>query len=138
VPGANTALKSHKCIILNEFNAERVLESEVERLCHESSSTVSPLLKKMRSRKLYPDTVEPLNQKGLKHTDCPLYVECLTYAVNQRWDYWSCGKCENHMLNSIYERLQFIEEYYPLLAQIYPEFRRKYEGFIQSCPAGGK
>ena len=87
-------------------------------------------LKKMRSRKLHPDTIEPLNQKGLKHTDCPFYLECLSYAVNQRWDYWSCGKCENHMLGPVYERLQFIEEYYPILAQIYPEFRRKYERFI--------
>jgi len=86
---------------------------------------------------LHPDTIEPLNRKGLKHTDCPFYVECLTYAVNQMWDYWSCGKCENHMLNSIYERLQFIEEYYPILAQIYPEFRDKYERFMESCHSTG-
>jgi hypothetical protein len=80
---------------------------------------------------LRPDTIKPRKQKGLKHADCPFYVECLTHAVNQGWDYWSCGKCESHMLSPVFERLQFIEEYYPVLAQIYPEFRRKYEQFIE-------
>jgi len=91
----------------------------------------------MRRRKLHPDKVKPLKQKGRKHTDCPFYVECLTYAVNQGWDYWSCGKCENHMLSPVFERLQFIEEYYPVLAQIYPEFKRKYGRFMESCHLTG-
>ena len=81
---------------------------------------------------MYRNLPEPLNRKGSKQVDCPFYVDCLTYAVNQRWDYWSCGKCENHMLSSVYERLQFIEQYYWPLAEIYPEFRRKYEQFMSS------
>ena len=91
----------------------------------------------MRNRKLHPVTIEPLNKKGLKHNYCPFYVECLTYTVNHRWDYWSCGKCENHKLISLCDRLQFIEEYYPVLAQIYPEFKHKYERFMESCHTKG-
>ena len=87
----------------------------------------------MRSRKLHPDTLEPLNQKGLKHADCPFYHDCLNHAVNQGWDYWSCGTCEKHTLNPVFDRLQFIKEYYPVLAQIYPVFRRKYGPFMESC-----
>ena len=80
---------------------------------------------------------KPLNQKGAKHVDCPFYAECLTYAVNQGWDHWRCGKCDNHVLSPVYERLHFIEEYYPLLAQIYPEFRSKYERFMESYKSTG-
>lgn len=74
---------------------------------------------------------QPISQKGSKHPDCPFYVKCLTYAVNQRWDYWSCGKCQNHMLKPVYEKLEYIGQYYPILAKIYPEFREKYERFME-------
>jgi hypothetical protein len=84
------------------------------------------------------DLPQPLNHEGTKHLDCPFYVECLTYAVNQRWDYWSCGKCQNYILRSVYERQQYIGEYYSMLATVYPEFRKKYERFMESylCPGG--
>ncbi len=78
------------------------------------------------------DLPQSLNQEGLKHLDCPFYVECLTYAVNQRWNYWSCGSCQNHMLKPVYERREYISQYYPMLAKIYPDFRKKYERFMES------
>jgi hypothetical protein len=33
-------------------------------------------------------------------------------------------------MTQVYRRLNFIEHYYVPLAQIYPEFKRKYERFI--------
>jgi hypothetical protein len=86
---------------------------------------------------LYPDTPEPTYRKGFKHTECPFYVTCLTYAVKQKWEYWSCSECPNQVLAIIYKRLQFIEQYYPTLAEIYPEFRRKYERFMESYDSIG-
>jgi hypothetical protein len=35
------------------------------------------------------------------------------------------------MLRPVYERQQYIGEYYPMLAEIYPEFKRKYERFME-------
>ena len=86
----------------------------------------------MSSKELRPNASEPRNEIGVKHTECPLYVKCLNFAVNQKWSHWSCGKCKNHFLAPIYERLQFIEEYYQPLAEIYPEFRKKYGEYIES------
>ncbi len=77
------------------------------------------------------DLPQPLNHEGIKHLDCPFYVECLTYAVNRRWSYWSCGKCQNYMMRALYDRQQYIGAYYPMLAEIYPEFKRKYERFME-------
>ena len=77
------------------------------------------------------DLPQPINHEGAKHLACPFYIECLTYAVNQRWDYWSCSRCRSHLLEPIYERQQYIGEYYPMLAEIYPEFKRKYERFME-------
>lgn len=80
---------------------------------------------------------EPLDQEGVKHIDCPFYVECLTCAVNRKWDSWSCGACPNHLLVPIFKRLEFVEQYYPNLAEIYPEFRQKFERFIKFYQAVG-
>jgi len=74
---------------------------------------------------------EPLDQVGVKHIDCPFYVECLTCAVTRKWDSWSCGDCRNHLLVPILKRLEFVEQYYQSLADIYPEFRQKFERFIE-------
>ena len=114
MPGASTALKSRK---------------------GENDLRVAKMHIKETKRQI--DLPKPLNKRGGKHTDCPFYVECLTYAVHQRWDYWSCGKCQNHLLVPIYERLQFIEQHYLPLAEIYPEFRRKYERFMESYHSTG-
>jgi hypothetical protein len=46
------------------------------------------------------------------------------------WKRWSCGKCPNHFLAKVYCRLRFIEHYYRPLAEIYPEFKRKYHTFM--------
>ena len=86
---------------------------------------------KQGSTRLQKDMPQPLNQEGSKHTDCPYYVECLTYAANQRWYHWSCGKCQNYTLRLVYERRQYIGEYYPMLAEIYPEFKKKYKRFME-------
>ncbi len=72
----------------------------------------------------------PINGKGMRHTECPLYDECLTYAARRMWKRWSCGKCSNHLLAKVYCRLRFIEHYYRPLAEIYPEFKRKYHPFM--------
>jgi hypothetical protein len=72
----------------------------------------------------------PLNRKGTRHTECPFYDECLTYAARRMWKRWSCGKCSRHLLAKVYCRLRFIEHYYRPLAEIYPEFKRKYHPFI--------
>ena len=72
----------------------------------------------------------PINRKGMRHTECPLYDECLTYAARRMWKRWSCGKCSNHLLAKVYCRLRFIEHYYRPLAEIYPEFKRKYHTFM--------
>ena len=73
---------------------------------------------------------KPLNRKGIRHSECPLYDECLTYAARRVWKCWSCGTCPNHLLANVHLRLRFIEQYYHPLAKIYPEFRRKYQPFM--------
>lgn len=77
------------------------------------------------------DLPQPFNQEGARHVNCPFYVECLTYAVDQGWVYWSCGRCRNHLLEPIYERQQYVGQYYSMLAAIYPEFRKKYKHFME-------
>lgn len=85
-----------------------------------------------RNNVLHEDPPQPINQEGMKHTDCPFYDLCLNYAAKCMWNSWSCGKCANHLLAPIHERMRYIEQYYQPLAQIYPEFREKYERFIES------
>jgi len=73
------------------------------------------------------DSARPINKKGLKYIDCPLYGDCLTHAAERNWKRWSCEQCANLNLKLICQKLRFIEPYYGLLAEIYPEFKRKYE-----------
>lgn len=72
----------------------------------------------------------PVKEAGVKHTECPWYDDCLTYAARRGWSFWSCGQCSNHMLIPVFKRYRFIHEYYEFLAEIYPEFREKYETFM--------
>ena len=69
---------------------------------------------------------QPVKGKGVREVDCPLYDECLTQAAKRKWKTWNCGQCANLELRAIRQRFNFIEPYYELLAEIYPEFRAKY------------
>ncbi len=73
------------------------------------------------------DSAQPINKKGLKYIDCPLYGDCLTHAAKRNWKSWNCEQCPNLGLKQVCQKLKFIEPYYELLAEIYPEFKRKYE-----------
>ena len=72
------------------------------------------------------NSVNPVNRKGLRIIDCPLYGDCLMHAAKRNWKSWSCEQCANLSLKLICQKLRFIEHYYGLLAEIYPEFKRKY------------
>jgi len=49
------------------------------------------------------------------------------YAAKRNWNAWTCEECPNLKLDLICQKLKFIASYYELLAEIYPEFKRKYE-----------
>ena len=72
-------------------------------------------------------SAQPINKKGLKYIDCPFYGDCLSHAAKSHWDAWSCEQCPNLGLKQVCQKLKFIEPYYGLLAEIYPEFKRKYK-----------
>jgi len=54
------------------------------------------------------------------------------YAAKHNWRAWTCEECPNLRFDSVYQKLRFIASYYQLLAEIYPEFKRKYEPAIDS------
>ena len=68
----------------------------------------------------------PKEKKGIKYIDCPLYGDCLMGAAKSHWQAWSCDKCPNLWLKDVRQRIRYVAPYYQLLAEIYPEFRRKY------------
>jgi len=37
----------------------------------------------------------PVHAKGKRNVFCPHYRECLSYACNNYWEYWSCLDCEH-------------------------------------------
>jgi hypothetical protein len=78
------------------------------------------------------NTPEPVNREGLKSIDCPFYGDCLMYASKRNWKGWTCEECPNLELQLICQKLRFIAPYYQVLAEIYPEFKRKYEPIIDS------
>ena len=75
---------------------------------------------------------EPKDKKGIKYVDCPLYGDCLMGAAKCNWHAWSCDKCPNLELKVVRQRIRYIAPYYRLLAEVYPEFRRKYEPVMNS------
>lgn len=77
-------------------------------------------------------TPEPVNRRGLKLNDCPFYGECLMHAARRNWLAWTCEECPNRKLDSVCRKLKSIAPYYRLLAEIYPEFKRKYEPAMKS------
>jgi hypothetical protein len=82
-------------------------------------------------RKMYTaESAHPVNQEGRRFIECPFYRDCLMHAAKHIWSAWTCEKCPNLRLDSVCKKLKFISPYYELLAEIYPEFRRKYEPAI--------
>jgi len=77
-------------------------------------------------------TPEPKAKKGIKYIDCPLYGDCLMGAAKSNLLAWSCDKCPNLKLKGVRQRIRYIAPYYQLLAEVYPEFRRKYEPVMNS------
>ena len=75
---------------------------------------------------------EPKEKKGIKYIDCPLYGDCLMGAAKSHWQAWSCDKCPNLWLKDVRQRIRYMAPYYQLLAEIYPEFRRKYGPVMNS------
>jgi len=70
---------------------------------------------------------QPVNRKGIKYLDCPLYGDCLMRAAKSSWETWSCGHCKNLKLKAVRQKMRYIAPYYQLMAEIYPEFKKKYE-----------
>ena len=77
----------------------------------------------------------PLDRMGLKSIDCPFYADCLMHVARCNWHAWTCEECPNLELDLIWRKLKSIAPYYPLLAEIYPEFKRKYKPAMKSLPA---
>jgi hypothetical protein len=77
-------------------------------------------------------TPQPKDKKGIKYIDCPVYGDCLMVAARSSWQAWSCDKCPNLELKVVRGRIRYIAPYYQLLAEVYPEFRRKYEPIMNS------
>jgi hypothetical protein len=77
---------------------------------------------------------QPVKQKGTRYFECPFYEQCLSYAAKRGWQHWSCGECRNHKLIPVYKKLQYIEDYYGVMASIYPEFKNKYRRFVEAHP----
>jgi hypothetical protein len=73
---------------------------------------------------------QPMNSDGVKAIDCPFYSDCLMHAAKHKWSVWTCAKCPNLKLDSVCRKLKFISPYYQLLAEIYPEFKTRYEPAI--------
>jgi hypothetical protein len=53
-------------------------------------------------------------------------------AAKYKWRALSCEQCPNLGLNQAGRKLQFVAVYYQRLAEIYPEFKKKYEGLMNS------
>ena len=54
------------------------------------------------------------------------------HAARHNWQAWTCEKCPNLGLESVYQKLKSIAPYYRLLSEIYPEFKRKYDAVIKT------
>ena len=78
------------------------------------------------------NSVNPVNRKGLRIIDCPFYGDCLMTAAKLKWKAWSCEECMNRKLHSIHQKIKLIAPYYKVMAEIYPEFKRKYELVMNS------
>ena len=73
------------------------------------------------------ESTHPVNGEGRRFIECPYYGDCLMHAAKNNWIDWTCAECPNLRLDSVCKKLKFISPYYELLAEIYPEFRIRYE-----------
>jgi len=80
------------------------------------------------------DSAQPTNKNGPKYFDCHFYKECLSHAAKRNWKSWSCEQCANLSLKLICQKLRFIEPYYGLLAEIYPEFKPQWQSLKSAAP----
>jgi hypothetical protein len=78
-------------------------------------------------RAMISESRRPVRGKGPRELDCPLYDHCLTQATRLGWKAWKCGDCPNLQMKAVRQRINYIEPYYELLAEIYPAFRARYE-----------
>jgi len=69
---------------------------------------------------------QPKEKKGIKYIDCPFYGDCLTHAVRSYWKTWNCDQCQNLRLKAVRQKMRFVASYYQLMAEIYPEFKKRY------------
>jgi hypothetical protein len=73
-----------------------------------------------------------VNGEGIKAINCPFYSDCLMHAALRNWKVWTCEQCPNLKLDLICQKLKYIAPYYQLLAEIYPEFKGKYESAMNA------
>ena len=105
----------------------------------ENESKVTVRWRKLDTRRdtLNIDLPKPIQRKGLKSIDCPFYGDCLMHAARSNWHAWTCEECSNLRLYLVCRRLKAIAPYYQLLAEIYPEFKSKYEPVMDSLHVEG-
>ncbi len=39
----------------------------------------------------------PIHKSGTRNVFCAYYDECLDYAVERRWKFWSCSECPHKL-----------------------------------------
>ena len=78
------------------------------------------------------DSPQPAKEEQFRFFDCPFYKDCLRDAAINSVEAWSCGQCPNLRLQEIYQEIRFIAPYYRSLADIYPQFRARYERVMNS------
>lgn len=65
----------------------------------------------------------PLYEQGEKNVFCPYYRECLDYACNNCWEYWSCLDCEHRCkkeaIAGVFLSAQNSDPYYSLSPSLY-------------------
>jgi hypothetical protein len=86
---------------------------------------------------MHTDLTQPVNRRGFKSLNCPFYGDCLGRAAERNWHVWTCEECPSIRLASVCQKLRYIAPYYRLLAEIYPEFKRKYEPLMNSLEVEG-
>jgi hypothetical protein len=81
---------------------------------------------------MYETSPQPANRTGTKQVDCPFYEHCQTLAARRNWKAWSCEQCPCSKLQAVFQRIRYIEPYYGVLADIYPEFKASYDAVMSS------
>lgn len=62
---------------------------------------------------------KPIRKRGERNIYCPFYSDCLDYAVNHFWQYWSCSECPHKLIRKSITEWEYIindaNPYYDLL-----------------------